>query len=229
MNLFPGTPEPEAPCSVRVAALECVCPNRPLLLKEDGADVKLKMLLSLDLQARFQTDLGDLQATDLQKMDNEINLLFADDEEKFLEAMTKRLEARAFPVIAVTRGDKALEAARSNPVDIALLDLRMPGMNGEETLKALKQEHKWMEIVILTGHGNIDSAVELTKIGAHSYLQKPCDLDQLMDALQEAYKKRVMNKTQIEAGRMDQLLKIAQSSSPSGMLRRLREIGAWKT
>lgn len=162
-------------------------------------------------------------------MENKINLLFADDEEKFLEAMTKRLEARDFHVIAVTRGDKALEAARSNPVDIALLDLRMPGMNGEETLKALKQEHKWMEIVILTGHGNVDSAVECTKMGAHSYLQKPCDLDQLMDALQEAYKKRVMNKNQIEAGRMDQLLKIAQSSSPMGMLRRLREIDAWKT
>ena len=161
-------------------------------------------------------------------MENKINLLFADDEEKFLEAMTKRLEARDFNVIAVTRGDKALEAARNNPVDIALLDLRMPGMQGEETLKALKQEHSWMEIVILTGHGNIDSAVECTKMGAHSYLQKPCDLDQLLDVLKEAYKKRVMNKTNIDEGRMNKLMDIAQSSSPMDMLRRLREIDAWK-
>ncbi|MBR9980800.1 MAG: response regulator [Desulfatitalea sp.] len=161
-------------------------------------------------------------------MENKINLLFADDEEKFLEAMTKRLEARDFNVIAVTRGDKALEAARNNAVDIALLDLRMPGMQGEETLKALKQEHSWMEIVILTGHGNIDSAVECTKMGAHSYLQKPCDLDQLLDVLKEAYKKRVMNKTNIDEGRMNKLMDIAQSSSPMDMLRRLREIDAWK-
>ena len=162
-------------------------------------------------------------------MEKKISLLFADDEEKFLESMTKRLEARDFNVIAVFRGDKALEAARNNPVDIALLDLRMPGLQGEETLKALKQEHPWMEIVILTGHGNIASAVECTKMGAHSYLQKPCDLDQLLEVLKEAYKKRVMNKTKIEEGRMNKLLEIAQSSSPMDMLRRLREIDAWKT
>ncbi len=162
-------------------------------------------------------------------MENKINLLFADDEEKFLEAMTKRLEARDFNVIAVTRGDEAIEAARKNPVDIVLLDLRMPGMNGEETLKALKQEHKWMEIVILTGHGNIDSAIECTRMGAHSYLQKPCDLDQLMEVLKEAYKKRVMNKTNIDEGKMDKMLQIARSSSPTDILRRLREIDAWKT
>lgn len=162
-------------------------------------------------------------------MENKISLLFADDEEKFLESMTKRLEARDFNVIPVTRGDKALEAARNNPVDVALLDLRMPGMNGEETLKALKREHKWMEIVILTGHGNIDSAVECTKMGAHSYLQKPCDLDQLMEVLKEAYKKRVMNKTSLDENKMNKMLEIAQSSSPADILRRLREIDAWKT
>ncbi len=161
-------------------------------------------------------------------METKINLLFADDEEVFLESMTKRLEARDFHVVAVNRGEKALEAARKNLVDIALLDLRMPGMQGEETLKALKQTHPWMEIVILTGHGNIESAVECTKLGAHSYLQKPCDLDQLLKVLQEAYKKRVMNKTKIEEGRMNKLLEIAQSSAPMDILRRLREIDAWK-
>jgi DNA-binding NtrC family response regulator len=161
-------------------------------------------------------------------MDNKINLLFADDEEQFLEAMAKRLKARDFNVIAVTRGDKALEAARTHPVDIALLDLRMPGMQGEETLQALKKEHGWMEIVILTGHGDIESAIECTKMGAHSYLQKPCDFDQLLDVLKNAYKKRVMNKTNIEEGRMNQLLEIAQSSGPLTILRRLKEIDAWK-
>jgi DNA-binding NtrC family response regulator len=162
-------------------------------------------------------------------MDDKIHLLFADDEEQFLLSMTKRLEARDFKVIAVTRGDKALEAARSTRVDIALLDLRMPGMKGEETLQALKREHPWMEIVILTGHGNILSAVECTKLGAHSYLQKPCEIDQLMNVLKEAYKKRVMNKNNIEDTRMEKLLEIAQSSSPLGILRRLREIDAWKS
>lgn len=157
----------------------------------------------------------------------EINLLFADDEEKFLEAMSKRLRARGFNVIAVTRGEAALEAARQNPVDIALLDLRMPGMKGEDALKALKQEHRWMGIVILTGHGDIDSAITCTKLGAHAFLQKPCDLDQLLEALKDAYKMSVMSKTRMSESQMSKLLAVARCESPLDILRQLREIDAW--
>ena len=120
-----------------------------------------------------------------------INLLIVDDEEQFSEAMKKRLEVRGFNVLCVNRGDKAIEAARQQTVDIALVDLKMPGISGEETLEALKKEHEWMEVVILTGHGSIDSAVECTRSGAYSYLQKPCELDHLLEVLKDAYKKRV--------------------------------------
>jgi len=98
---------------------------------------------------------------------DKINLLIVDDEVQFLNSISKSLEAREFNVIAVDRGEKAIEAARKNLIDVALVDLKMPGINGEETLKALKAEHRWMEIVILTGHGTIDSAVECTKSGAY--------------------------------------------------------------
>lgn len=155
---------------------------------------------------------------------NKINLLFVDDEEQFLKSMSKRLEARDFNVIAVNRGEKAIEAARTYSLDVALVDLKMPGIDGEATLKALKKEHKWMEIVVLTGHGSIDSAVECTQSGAHSYLQKPCDLEQLLEVLKEAYKKRVMNKNKIEERKMNDMLKISQSTSPREILRRLKEI-----
>jgi len=155
---------------------------------------------------------------------NKINLLIVDDEVRFLESISKSLEARDFKVIAVDRGEKAIEAARKNPIDVALVDLKMPGINGEETLKALKAEHKWMEVVILTGHGTIDSAVECTKSGAFSFLQKPCNLDDLLEALKEAYKKKVMNRKKIEEKKMDELLKISISGSPREILSRLREI-----
>jgi len=155
---------------------------------------------------------------------NKINLLLVDDEESFLKSMSTRLEVREFNVIAVNRGEKALEAARTNPVDIALVDLKMPGIDGEETLKALKKEHKWMEVVILTGHGSVDSAVECTKSGAYLYLQKPCELDQLLDVLKDAYKKRVMNRKNIEEKKMNELLKISQAGSSRDILRRLQEI-----
>ncbi len=157
-------------------------------------------------------------------MEHKINLLFVDDEEQFLASMKKQLEVRDFNVVAVNRGEKALEAADKMNIDIALVDLKMPGLDGEETLKALKEKHQWMEIVILTGHGTIDSAVGTMQSGAYAYLQKPCKLDELMGILQEAYKKKVMNKNQIEEKRMNQLLKLSQSTSPREILRRLSEI-----
>lgn len=156
--------------------------------------------------------------------DTKINLLIVDDEEQFLESISKSLTVRDFNVIAVNRGEKAIEAARKNPIDVALVDLKMPGINGEETLKALKAEHRWMEVVILTGHGTIDSAVECTKSGAYSYLQKPCSLDELMESLKDAYKKKVMNKKKIEEKKMDELLKISLSGSPRDIMRRLKEL-----
>ncbi len=155
---------------------------------------------------------------------SKINLLIVDDEEQFLDSIGRSLELRDFKVIAVNRGEKAIEAARKHPIDIALVDLKMPGINGEETLKALKKEHQWMEVVILTGHGTIDSAAECTRSGAYSYLQKPCDLDRILEALKNAYKKKVMNRQKIEEEKMDDLLKLTLSSSPLGILRKLKEI-----
>ena len=156
--------------------------------------------------------------------ETKINLLVVDDEEQFLESISKSLQVRDFNVVAVNRGEKAIEAARNNPFDIALVDLKMPGINGEETLKALKAEHRWMEVIILTGHGTIDSAVECTKSGAYSYLQKPCSLDELLESLINAYKNKVMNKKKIEEKKMAELMKISLSGSPRDILRRLKEI-----
>ena len=156
--------------------------------------------------------------------DSKINLLIVDDEEQFLQSITKSLQVRDFNVIAVDRGEKAIAAARKNPIDVALVDLKMPGMNGEETLKALKAEHQWMEVIILTGHGTIDSAVESIKSGAYSYLQKPCSLDELMQSLINAYKNKVMNKKKIAEKKMNELMEVSLSGSPRDILRRLREI-----
>ena len=153
-----------------------------------------------------------------------IRLLIVDDEVRFLAAMKKRLEVRGFDVTTVDCGEKALEVVRQRPIDIALVDLKMPGMDGEQTLLELKKEHKWMEVVILTGHGSIESAVECTKSGAYSYLQKPCDLEPLLEVLTQAYKKRVMNKMKFDEDRMREILDMAQGASPLAILRRLKQL-----
>lgn len=155
---------------------------------------------------------------------HKINLLIVDDEAQFLDAISRSLKVRDFKVVAVDRGEKALEVARTLPIDIALVDLKMPGIDGEETLKALKKEHKWLEVIVLTGHGTIDSAASCIRSGAYSYLQKPCELEQLLAALTDAYKKRVMNKKKIETQKMEALLKISMSHSPREILAKLKQM-----
>lgn len=153
-----------------------------------------------------------------------INLVIVDDEEQFLDPIRKRLEIRGFNVIAVDRGEKALEAARDYPLDIVLLDLKMPGLSGEQTLKALKQEHQELEVVILTGYTSIDSELECRRMGAYAYIKKPCEWEQLLEALTGAYKKKVMNKAQIKEHEMDELLKKVDSNSPLSVLNKLKEL-----
>ena len=155
---------------------------------------------------------------------DKINLLIVDDEQQFLDSIQRSLEVRDFHVVTVNRGEKALDVARKQSFDIALVDLKMPGIDGEETLKALKKEHKAMEVVILTGHGTIDSAASCTRSGAYSYLQKPCELDQLLATLVEAYKKKVMHSKQLEEQKMNTILKISMAQSPREILKKLREM-----
>jgi len=153
-----------------------------------------------------------------------ISLLIVDDEEQFLDSIGKRLNVRGFKVIAVDRGEKAIEAAKENQIDIALVDLKMPGINGEEALQRLKKAYRWMEIVILTGHGSVESAVDCTRKGAYSYLQKPCELEKLLEVLVNAYKKKVMNRRNMDEHKMEALLKMAIGESPREILKSLKRL-----
>jgi len=154
-----------------------------------------------------------------------INLLLVDDEEALLHAIQRRLQVRHFNVIAVNRGEKALEAARIHSIDVALLDLKMPGMSGKDVLLSLKRDYPWMEIVILTGHGSFDPE-ECAYEKACSFLLKPCSLETLLNVLVEAYKKTVMNRNHIGTKEMDDILKAARLESPRDILKKLIELDA---
>jgi DNA-binding NtrC family response regulator len=157
-------------------------------------------------------------------MSDNIQLLIVDDEVRFLQTLKERLQMRGLDVTAVTSGTQAIAAARGTRFDVALLDLKMPGMDGEEVLRILKVEHPLMEVIILTGHGSIESAVDCTKAGSHSYLQKPCETNELLGVLKDAYHKRVQRKLALDKEKVDELLGIATGESPLGILRRLREL-----
>lgn len=122
--------------------------------------------------------------------EHKITVLIVDDEERFLRSLKKILEIRNFNVITVDRGEKAIEAAKAQSVDVALLDLKMPGMDGEKTLAQLKKNHPDMGIIILTGHGSQASEVYCVEHGACTYLRKPCDIEEILTAMAKAFHKR---------------------------------------
>lgn len=157
-------------------------------------------------------------------MGDKIKLLIVDDEIKFLDSISRRLEMRDFEVAKASNGQLAVDLARKEKFDLALLDLKMPGMDGSEVLRILKKEHKFIEIIILTGHGSLESAVECTKLGAFGYLPKPYEFDRLLGILKEAYETRLKKKFESDQSRLEKIVQIASGSSALGILRALREL-----
>ena len=157
-------------------------------------------------------------------MEDKIRLLIVDDEVKFLDSIAKRLELRDFEVTKATNGKDAIKIARKEKFDLALIDLKMPGIDGKQVLEILKKEHKFIEAIILTGHGSLDSAVECTKLGAFGYLPKPYEFDQLIDKLKEAYELRLQKKFENNLEQKEKILQSAEGESALGILRKLREL-----
>lgn len=159
-------------------------------------------------------------------MSGKIRLLVVDDEERFINTLAKRLSLRDFDVTPVTSGEAALEAASRQEFDLALVDLKMPGMSGEDVLKTLKAKHPFIEVIILTGHGSIDSAVQCTRAGSYGYLQKPCETEELLEVLKDAYQERVQRKMNYSKEKIEALMKASSCESPLGILRKLKELEA---
>jgi DNA-binding NtrC family response regulator len=157
-------------------------------------------------------------------MAGSIKLLIVDDEVKFLDSIAQRLGMRDFEVTKATNGAQAIEFAKEKKYDLALLDLKMPGIDGRQVLEILKKEHRYIEVIILTGHGSMESAVECTKLGAFGYLPKPYELDKLLQVLKEAYEERMKKKFEKDSEKMDKILQIAMGNSPLSILREMRSL-----
>jgi DNA-binding NtrC family response regulator len=156
--------------------------------------------------------------------ENKIKLLMVDDEVKFLESISKRLALKNFDVTTAVSGKEAIESAEKGFFDVAVVDFQMPGMDGVQVLNALKERHKYLEIIMLTGHATVDSAVECTKLGAFKYLEKPYDFENLVEAIQEAYEARLKKKFEHNKKRMEEIQKLSLIQSPLGLLRTLAQL-----
>lgn len=155
---------------------------------------------------------------------NAMNVLIVDDDKEFLTTIAERLGMREFNVTTVTEGKLAIKAAKKDHFDVAIVDMKMPGMDGMELLKILKKRHKFLEVIILTGYVSIDSAVEATKLGAYSYMEKPYDFEKLLARLRQAYEERLKKKFEHDQQRMKEIETLAMGSSPMGILKSMMRL-----
>lgn len=132
------------------------------------------------------------------------SVLLVDDEKGFLEALSRRLAKRDLKISVALTGLSALDKLKANGgssnFDVVILDVKMPGMDGLETLGKIKLEHPNLEVIMLTGHATVESAIEGMKAGAFDYLMKPCDIDLLVAKIDRAViKKREQEMKILEA------------------------------
>ena len=120
-------------------------------------------------------------------------ILLVDDEAVFANNMSKLLSRRGYQVTAVNSGDEALRALMDTPFDVMVLDLKMPGMDGIATMHEMKKLGLFTEVLILTGHGSIDTALEAIQIGAYDYVTKPCEIAELVSKIEAAFERKTIN------------------------------------
>ncbi|BDQ34959.1 response regulator [Pseudodesulfovibrio portus] len=126
------------------------------------------------------------------------NILLVDDEQGFVETLAKRVANRGLTVHTAMSGQEAIDfLAGNHSVDVVVMDVKMPGIDGTEALKLIKNAHPLVEVIMLTGHATVESAIEGMKSGAFDYLMKPAELEDLLAKVNEAYDKKQTHETKI--------------------------------
>jgi two-component system response regulator CpxR len=129
-----------------------------------------------------------------------VKILLVDDEEEFVHTLAERLEARGLKPSVAYDGEQALNVVEKDEPEIMVLDLRMPGMQGLEVLRRIKRDHPDVQVIILTGHGSAADQDLAEELGAFAYLQKPVNLNRLLDAMKAAYLKLKGRPWSVEGG-----------------------------
>ncbi len=133
-------------------------------------------------------------------------VLLVDDEVEFVNTLAERMTSRGLVVQTANSGDEALRKVEQATFDAVVLDLAMPGMDGIETLRRLREQQPDLQIILLTGQGTIPTAVEATKLGAMDFLEKPASIDSLLQRIREARATRLQLAEQRTAAEIEDLM-----------------------
>lgn len=129
----------------------------------------------------------------------DIKVLLVDDEPDFVAPLTNRLALRKLEVITAGSGEEAIQTLEGHSVDVVVLDVKMPGMDGIEAIRQIKKRHPLVEVIMLTGHASLEASIEGMELGAFDYLLKPAAIDELVYKIQDAYKKKSLQEKKIAA------------------------------
>lgn len=133
-------------------------------------------------------------------------LLIVDDEERFLQTTKLLLENKECDVFTATDGLSAMDVLNDKKIDVVILDVKMPGLDGVEVLRRVKQKYPLIEVIMLTGHSTTESAVEGLKLGAFDYLIKPCDISILLKKVKEAHDNKLAVDEKIRQAKIDKII-----------------------
>ena len=128
----------------------------------------------------------------------EFSVLVVDDEDDFRETLVKRLRKRNLDVQGAETGLKALAWMDKKGFDVVILDIKIPGLDGIETLREMKKKSPLTEVILLTGHASLESGIEGMKLGAFDQVMKPVNIDELVDKMRQAFERKVVQEEQAE-------------------------------
>jgi DNA-binding NtrC family response regulator len=120
-----------------------------------------------------------------------IKILLVDDEEEFVTSLAERIKMRKLGSDIALNGEEALQIVSDQVPDVMVLDLKMPGIDGMEVLRRVKKAYPDVQVIILTGHGSEKDEKDARRLGAFDYLQKPVDIDKLVQYIKRAYKNKI--------------------------------------
>jgi two-component system, OmpR family, response regulator CpxR len=135
-----------------------------------------------------------------------IKVLLVDDEKDFVDALAERLEIRDFEILKAYDGDEAVGKIADIDVDVVILDVQMPGKDGLATLREIKKAKPLVEVIMLTGHATVPSAIEGLQSGAYDFLMKPTETKDLVSKIALAYKRKAEQEERIRQAQIENIM-----------------------
>jgi DNA-binding NtrC family response regulator len=142
-----------------------------------------------------------------------IRILLVDDEKEFVETLSERMTLRDYDVTTSFSGDDALDKIKQFNYDVVILDVAMPGIDGLDALVEIKKLKPLTEVIMLTGHGTVETAIEGMKRGAYDFLMKPCETEDLDAKIKKAHTRKAEHEERIRAAKVSDIV-----SSPRSVL-----------